>query len=203
MNYRRDSFVRRFRSAKLSLGAQDIQGLVSFKYRDDPVAPSEYLHFIDDYLRQNLRLDVARVDGDFGGQAWLVTDKAQNKAMLVEHETGLEILGAIGSVASLIALLPLISLGWAKLRRRFLRPHFDRPNGEGVEIRHFSQNNILIEQEAPSVEVYVLNATLQDYALLKQRVVKLEAEIESLKEPGPPGGKRQKAQSRRKKSKGK
>lgn len=203
LNYRRDSFLRRFRSAQFSLGAQDIQGLVSFKYRDDPVGPSEYSHFIDDYLRQNLHFDVAKVDGDFGGQAWLVTDKAQNRAMLVEHETGLEILSAVGSVASLIALLPLISSGWAKLRRRFLRPHFDRPNSEGVEIRQFNQNNVLVEQQALSIEVYVLNATLQDYALLKQKVVKLESEIESLKKLGPQRLKRHKEQSKRKKPKGK
>ncbi|MGO9127424.1 MAG: hypothetical protein ACLP6G_21355 [Terriglobales bacterium] len=173
MNYRLDSFARKFWSAKLSLGTPDTQGVVSFKYRDDPVGPSAH--------------------SQFGGQAWLVTDKAYNRAILVEHESGLEILSAIGSVASLIALLPLISSGWAKLRPWFFR------HGDSVEIRQLGQNNVLIEQRTPSVEVYVLNATLQDYGLLKQQVVKLEAEIESLKKLGLPsaksGNRRQDARS--------
>jgi hypothetical protein len=92
--------------------------MISLKYRDDPTSPSDYSHLIDDYLTRNLGLDVSRIVGDFGGQAWLVTDKTQNRVIVVEHETGLEILGAIGSVASLVALVPLISSGWARLRQR-------------------------------------------------------------------------------------
>jgi hypothetical protein len=161
----------------------------------------EYSQFIDDHLRRTLGLNVARVDGDFGGQAWLVTDKAQNRAVLVEHETGLEILGAIASVATLIQLLPLISSGWTNLRHRFFRPHFDHPDGEGIEVRRFDQNEVLIEQQAPSVEVYVLNITLQDYALLKQKVDQLEAQIENLQKRLPANNKKGTVQSRRKRSK--
>ena len=181
MDYRTDSFVRRFRSAQLHLKTQDIQGLVSLKYRDNCVHNSEYSHFIEDCLKQNLGLGVEQLHGDFGGQAWLATDQHQNMAILVQHETGLEILGAIGSIASLIALLPLISLGWTKLRHRYFHPRFDHPDGCGVEIRRFDQNSKLIEQSAPSVEFYVLNITLQDHAILKQKVEQLEAEISELK----------------------
>lgn len=201
MDHRTDSFTRRFRSAKSHLGAPDIQRLVSLKYRHHGVNGPDYSQFIDDYLRRTLGFNVVEVDGDFGGQAWLVTDKAQNRAILVEHETGLEILSAIGSVASLIALLPLISSGWANLRHRFFRPHFDRPDGEGIEVRRFDQNEVLIEQQAPSVEVYVLNVTLQDYALLKQKVDQLEAQIENLQKRLPANNKKGTAQSRRKKPK--
>src|SRR6202043_3680695 len=76
VDHRTESFARRFRSARPHLGTRDIQGLISMKYRDQPVNPSEYSHFIDEYLTRSLSFDVARVDGDFGAQAWLVTDKA-------------------------------------------------------------------------------------------------------------------------------
>ncbi len=197
MDHRTDSFFRRFTSAQSHLKAQDIQGLVSLKYRDDCVHDSEYSHFTDDYLRGALHLNVTQVDGEFGGRAWLVRDKLQNSAILVEHETGLEILGAIGSIASLIALLPLISSGWTKLRDRFSHRHFDHPNS-GVEIRRFDQGNVLIEQQTPSVEVYVLNITLQDHALLRQKVQQLEAEIDNLKKKQIPKSKNRAVKSRRK-----
>ena len=190
MDYRTDSFARRFKSAQPHMKTQDIQGLVSLKYRDNCVHDSEYSHFIEDYLKQKLGLCVEQLHGDFGGQAWLATDQHQNMAILVQHETGLEILGAIGSVASLIALLPLISLGWTKLRHRIFHPRLDSHEGSSVEIRRFDQNNKLIEQSIPSVEFYVLNVTLQDHAILKQKVEQLEAEISELKKRQTPAMKK-------------
>ncbi|MFA5191358.1 MAG: hypothetical protein WC740_11565 [Verrucomicrobiia bacterium] len=166
------------------------------KYRDDCVNGSEYTHFVDDFLGRNLGLAVKRLDGDFGGQAWLVKDNRQNRAILVEHETGLEILGAIGSVASLIALLPLISSAWTSLRDRFSRHRFDHSGHADVEIRRFDQNNTLIEEHAPTVEAYVLNMTLQDHSALKQKVSKLETEVERLKKALPA---RRKSRSRKSK----
>lgn len=185
MDYRTDTFARRFKSAKAQLNSPKVQGIVSLKYRDDCVNSSEYSHFVDDSLKRNLGLDVDQLDGDFGGQAWLVKDRLQNRAILVEHETGLEILGAIGSVASLIALLPLISSAWTSLRYRFSRHRFDDPDHAGVEIRHFDHNNILIEERTPTVELYVLNLTLQDHSVLRQKVTELEGEVERLKKTLP------------------
>ena len=119
---RTDSFAQRFRSAEAHLKTKGIHELVSLEYRGRHDVPgSEYLHLVED-LRRDQGLDVAPVGGGFGGQAWLVTDRAQNRAILVEHETGLEIPGATGSVASLIAPLPMISSVWARLRHRFFGP---------------------------------------------------------------------------------
>ncbi len=206
MDYRTDSFARRFRTAKPHLASGNIQSLVSLKFRDQPVNSSEYSHFIDGHLRHDLDLDVSRLEGDFGGQAWLVTDKIQNRAIVVEHETGLEILGAIGSIASLIALVPLISSAWANVRHRIFRHRFDVPNVEAIEVRRFDQNELLVEQRVPSVEVYVLNTMLQDYALLKQKVGRLEAQIENIEKQSrskeklapQPQRKKKKKKSRRK-----
>jgi len=196
---RADSFAQRFRSAQTHLKAQGIHDLVSLKYRGRRDVPgSDYLRLVDD-LRQHQGLDVAPVDGGFGGQAWLVTDRAQNSAILVEHETGLEILGAIGSVASLIALLPMISSGWNRLRQRFFGPPYDRPDIEGVEVRRIDQDGNLIELQLPSIEVYFLNAALGDHSHLTQRVNQLEDEVKKLKTQGPHKGKKQTTPSKRKK----
>jgi len=182
MDQRTDPFIRKFRSAQPHLGAEQMQDIVSLRYRDDCVNDSEYADFIDHYLRQTLGLEIIKADGDFWGQAWLVRDEHQNSVILVQHETGLEILAVDGSIASLITLLPMISSGWNWLRDRFHRHPMNRGNEGAVEIRRFNQTNILIEQQAPSVEVYVLGATLQEHALLKQRVQVLETELANLKQ---------------------
>jgi hypothetical protein len=130
-----------------------------------------------------------------------VKDRAQNRAILVEHETGLEILGAIGSFASLIALLPMISSGWTRLRHRLFGPPYDRPDVEGIEVRQIDLNGNLIEQQAPSVEVYFLNAAARDQSVLTQRISQLEDEVKRLKAHEPPKVKKQAARPKRKKKK--
>ena len=194
MDYRTDSFLRRFTSALPYLKAQSIQELVSLKHRDTVANYSEYSDFVEDYLIGTLRLDVKPID--LAGRAWIVTDNSGNSVILVEHETGLEILYISGSIASLIALIPMISSGWAKLRGRFSRHHFDHPDN-GIEIRRFNQGKILIEEKTPSVEVYVFNTAFQDHALLKSKVRELEAEINKLKMKQLPRKKRQASKSKR------
>lgn len=181
MDQRTDPYMRKFRSAQRHLHAKQIQGIVSLKYRDDCVNDSEYSDFIDHYLQQALGLDITQADGDFWGQAWLVTDAHQNRVILVQHETGLEILAVAGSIASLITLLPMISSGWNRLRARFLRHAINRGNEGAVEIRRFNQTNVLIEQQTSSVEGYVLGAILQEHTCLEQRMQNLETELANLK----------------------
>jgi hypothetical protein len=185
MDYRTDSFARRFRTAQQHLNSKAIQEIVSLKYRDDCVNGSEYSHFVHDILQQELGLQVDQLSGDFGGNAWLLQDRLQSRLILVEHETGLEILGAFGSIASLIALIPLINSAWTKIRGRYAGHRFDYPERAAMEIRHFDQNNVLIEEHTSTAEVYILNMTLQDYTALKQRVTKLEEEVERLKKSLP------------------
>lgn len=180
MSLRQNHLQLRLRRSKQPF-AKDHRAGRRAEYRDDCVNDSEYSHFIDEYLSQNLGLTLNRLQGDFGGQTWLVKDQDQNMAILVQHETGLEILSAIGSIASLVTLIPLISSGWTKLRHGFRRSRFDMPDGGGVEIRQINQSNVLIEQRAPSVEVYVLNVALRDQAGLRQKVERLEGEISELR----------------------
>lgn len=142
--------------------------------------------------------DVERAQCDFWGPAWILTDGHQNKVVLVEHETGLEILAVAGSVASLIALVPAISSGWNKLRDRFLRHHMDRGSSGLMQVRRFNQTSVLVEQQAPSVEVYLPGATLNHYDLMKQRVGALEIEVARLKQKLVPGASKGTARSRAK-----
>jgi hypothetical protein len=182
MDQRTEPFIRKFQSAQRYLQAKDIQDLVSLKFRDDCIDDQQYSHFIDQYIRQSLAFAVEPAQGDFWGRAWVVTDNHDNRVVLVEHETGLEILAVAGSVASLIALVPVISSGWNKLRDRFSRHYMDRDSGGLVEVRRFNETNILIEQRTPSIEVYVFGATLDEYSHMKTRVETLEVEVAALKQ---------------------
>jgi hypothetical protein len=91
----------------------------------------------------------------------------------------------------------MISSGWIKMRDRLSHRHFDRPNG-GIEIRRFNKQKILIEEQVPSIEVHILNITLHEHELLKQRVHQLEAEINSLKKKRLPKKKGQSGNSKHK-----
>ena len=133
MDYRGENFVRKFSDALGYLDSSSIHDLVSIKYRDN-TNPSDYYELID-YLQTEANLKAKQVEGNFQGHAWLVTDNSQNKALLIEHETGLEILYVAGSIASLLSLIPLINSGWKFLRRKFSDRPFFQDRGMGVEIR--------------------------------------------------------------------
>jgi hypothetical protein len=198
IDWRTDSIFRRFTSALPHLKARSIQDVVSLKHRDRVANYSEYSDFVDDYLIRRLKLDVEMID--LRGRAWIVKDKSGNCVILVEHETGLEILYVAGSIASLVTLIPMISSGWKKLRGRFSHHHFDNPD-DGVEIRRFNQRKVLVEDKTPSVEVYVLNTAFHDHALLKNKVEELEAEVNKLKKKQLPKKKSLMPKPKRKKKK--
>ena len=182
MDHRTDSFVRKFKSAQLLLASGSIQDIVSLKYRDNCVNNSEYAHFIEDYLKHSLGLDVKPASGDFWGKAWLVSDTHGNKILLVEHETGLEILYIAGSIASLIALIPLVSSGWNWFRDGGFHARYHRPDRQAIEVRRLNTENTVIEQQVQSMEVFVLNAGLEESVALRERVRLLEEEVADLKQ---------------------
>jgi len=182
MDHRTDSFVRKFKSAQLLLASGSIQDIVSLKYRDNCVNDSEYAHFIEDYLKRSLGLDVKPASGDFWGKAWVVSDNQGNKILLVEHETGLEILYIAGAIASLIALIPLVSSGWNWFRDGGFHTRFHRPDRQAIEVRRLNTENTVVEQQVQSMEVFVLNAGVEEIAGLRERVRLLEEEVATLKQ---------------------
>lgn len=181
MDSRTEPFLRKFNNAQSLLDARSIHDIVSLKYREHCVNNSEYVYFIDHHLRNQEGLEINPVSGDFWGKAWVVSDSHKNKIILVEHETGLEILYVAGSVASLIALIPVISIGWKWFRNMRGRTSFSHPDREGVELRRISTKNIIVEQQIQNIEVFLLNASLEENSALHDKVKLLEKEVSALK----------------------
>jgi hypothetical protein len=181
MDYRTESFLRKFSDALAFLGGNSIHDLVSIKYRYD-TNNAEYRKLINGYLLSELRLHVEEVQGDFQGHAWLVTDHSNNKVLLVEHETGLEILYIAGSIASLLYLIPLVNSGWRFLQSRFSRHQSFRDREAEIELRIISPKNKLVEQRVLSIEDYILAESTKEIAVLRSRVESLERELSEVKE---------------------
>ncbi len=181
MDSRTEPFLRKFSNAQSLLDARSIQDIVSLKYRESCVNNSDYVHFIDRHLKNEEGLEINPMSGDFWGKAWVVSDSHKNKIILVEHETGLEILYVAGSVASLIALIPVINSGWKWFRNMRGRASFSRPDREGVELRRISTKNTIVEQQIQNIEVFLLNASLEENIALHDKVKLLEKEVAALK----------------------
>jgi hypothetical protein len=127
----------------------------------------------------------------------------KTKVILVEHETGLEILYIAGSIASLVALVPLILQGWGALRGRFWGR--DATMDHPVEIRRVDQAGHVYEEHvhnrqlmgsAMSIGMFVpafttaaslieneIKAVTQQLELLISRVERLEEQIRHEQEP--------------------
>jgi hypothetical protein len=141
MNYREQSFTSKFNSAAECLDVKPEQ-IVSLKFRENVNSYEEYRHLLDS-LCQEAGVQCTKLDGDLQGRGYLLGfDKT--KVILVEHETGLEILYIAGSIASLIGIIPLILQGWGAMRGRF------RGRGavidHSVEIRRMDQAGHLHEE---------------------------------------------------------
>jgi len=189
MDNRTDSFVRKFKNAQSLLETKSIHEIVSLKYRENCVNNSEYVHFIDHHLRNELGLEINPINGDFWGKAWIVSGPLKNKIILVEHETGLEILYVAGSIASLIALIPVINSGWKWFRNGRSRAGLFRPDREGMEVRRINAKNTIIEQPIQNIEIFLLNASLEENAVLHDRVRLLEKEVAAMKKSMQPKSK--------------
>ena len=180
MDYRTESLLKRFTNALPIFNENAIQNIVSLKYRDDCVSYSQYSDFVDHYLRTELHLNVQDLKGKFPEQAWLVSDMNKNRIMIVEHETGLEIIYISSAIASIIGIIPVICAGWKFFRGRFShRPHFHDEDGH-LEIRKVDRNNIVVEQHVQNFETYVLASAWEDNAAMKNRIEQLEQKVDEL-----------------------
>ena len=185
MDNRLDDFIRKFSDAQKYLGGNSVSDLVSIKYREN-VNYSSYREFIEVFLHGEMNLEVEEVRGNFLGRGWLIQDSSHNKALLVEHETGLEILYIAGSIASLFSLIPLITSGWRFVRSRFLDHPYPRNREIGIEIRVVNNNNQLLEQHVMRIEDFVLSESMKEITALKERVEQLEDELRKVNEKKAP-----------------
>lgn len=141
MNYREKAFQCKFSDAAKEFGVAPEQ-IVSLKARENVGAYHEYKGLLDT-LQREAGLDHSPVSGNFQGHGHLVGN-AKTKVIVVEHETGLEILYIAGSVASIIGLVPLVLRCWKAIRGHF-RGH-RHPDFHMLEIRRLDNNGQLIEK---------------------------------------------------------
>ena len=112
-DYRQKTFKAKFTSASKHLGVDPDQ-VISLKLRDMVASYSEYQELLH-VLEQEVGIHWSEVDGNLQGKGYLV-DHDDQKVIVVEHETGLELLYIAGSIASLIGLIPLVIQAWGSVR---------------------------------------------------------------------------------------
>jgi hypothetical protein len=137
-NYRQNAFKEKFASAAIALGVTS-EKIVSLKIRDLVSSYNDYRDLISS-LEREFGFQCCPVTGEFQGKGHLLT-KEQSKVIVVEHESGLEILYIAGSIASLIGLIPVILQGWKALRQ------YSNPANpfHQVEVRKLNENGELHE----------------------------------------------------------
>ena len=174
-DWRRKTFLAKFQSAAAELNAASHRNIESLKFRD-----IIGFHDYRELLKELSSLKVLELQGAYQGKAWRLTDADDNSIIIVEHETGLEILYVVGAIASIIGLVPIIINTWGRVRDHW--PSFRGRFGTGTpERRRFDRNNRLVEEPAPPVEAIVLQHLLRQYGTLSERISSLEAEVSSLK----------------------
>jgi hypothetical protein len=142
MNYRQQAFRDKFTDAAGHFGVS-WEKIVSLKVRENVGTYHEYKELLD-ALQGEAGLDHTPVAGNFRGNGHLVGN-AKTKVIVVEHETGLEILYVAGAVASIIGLVPLVLRYWRAIRGRFHKPrHHDFHT---LETRRIDINGCLIEEQ--------------------------------------------------------
>ena len=141
MDYREIAFKAKLADAASQLGVP-VEQIVSMKVRENVGGYREYQELLD-ALQREAGLDHSPVDGKFQGNGHLVGN-AKTKVIVVEHETGLEILYIAGSVASIISLVPLVLRCWQAIRGHLHRPH--HPDFHALEIRRIDSSGRLVEE---------------------------------------------------------
>jgi hypothetical protein len=174
-DWRKHTFLAKFQEAAAELNAASHHDIESLKFRDS-TSSQDYREIV----RELAPLRVIEIKGEYQGRAWKLTDADDNSIIIVEHETGLEILYVVGAVASIVSLVPIIVNTWSRLRGHW-PPHRGRFGSGGPERRRFDRNDRLIEEPAPPVEAIVLQHLLRQYGTLSERISSLETEVSSLK----------------------
>lgn len=141
MDNRDQVFKDKFADAAKQLGVSTEQ-VLSLKLRENVGHYHEYTELLDT-LQRDGGIHHSPVSGRYLGNAHLVGN-ARTKIIVVEHETGLEILFIAGSVASIVSLVPLVLQFWRAVRGHFMRPHHF--GIEAAEIRRIDSSGRLVEE---------------------------------------------------------
>ena len=182
MDYRQKVFVAKFAEGARYLNAVSDQ-LISLKVREDINDHREYQELLR-LLGQEAGVRSKEIPGAFNGKGYLV-ENSKTKVVVVEHETGLEILFIAGSVASLLGVVPLILRCWSVVRGDH---HFRHrpPDFQSIESRRFDGNGELIEDCVDALTVpwaaplSVMNTAMLTAAeLIDSELRRLKAMVES------------------------
>lgn len=146
MDYRKEAFTKKFAGAAQHLGVRPEQ-VVSLKLRENVSSYQEYRDLVQN-LENEEGIQCSEIDANLQGRGYLLGD-GNTKVIVVEHETGLEVLYIAGSIASLIGLVPLVLQGWHALRGRFFERHAMAVHG--VEIRRMNERGELHEDRVHSL----------------------------------------------------
>ena len=175
-DYRGNTFRIKFMNASRYLGVASDQ-IISLKLRDAVASYSEYQDMLR-ILDHDAGIQSSPIQDDLQGKGHLVSQGDQ-KIIVVEHETGLEILFVASSVASLIGLVPLVLQAWSSIRGYFARRHANHIRG--AEIRRVDSAGNLYEDhthDLPSSSIFPLN--MMNAAILSAANV-LEDELKALR----------------------
>lgn len=189
MNYREDSFRRKFASAAQHLAVEPKQ-LVSLKLREIVNSYEDYRQLVE-VLQHEVGIKCSEIKADLQGRGYLLDD-GKTKLILVEHESGLEILYIAGSIASLISLVPVVLQGWRAIRGLSSRRDF--PPDRGLEVRRIDDSGHIHEEPIHGRHLghfLSMSSTFSDLAttaklveteikMLSEQVQKLTSRVEEL-----------------------
>ena len=196
-DWRRKNFLTKFKAAAAELNATSYRDIESLKFRD-MIGFHDYKELVNELGL----LKIIQIKGDYQGTAWKLTDVDGNSIIIVEHESGLEILYVVGALASIVSLVPIIINTWGRIRGHW-PPFRGRFGIDTPERRRFNSNDRLLEELSPPVETIVLQHLLRQCGTLNERISSLETEVSSLKSridgtPQSIGGKKRAKNSRTK-----
>lgn len=152
--------------------------IISLKYKE--FRDNYYYTELLDQLNNIDNVKINNIGNAMNGKAFKISYGEQN-IIIVEHETGLEVLCIAGSIASLVSLVLYVSSMINDHRKGYTR----FPNGmRSTEIRYFDKKgNFRKEYKANYIptEIFLLpQAYNQEIESLKQKIVTLEKKIEKL-----------------------
>ena len=176
MDYREKAFIEKFKNAALNLNVKPSE-IISLKFREIVNSYSEY-HNLLDSLDHEFNVSYKKLTNNFQGNGYILTD-SHSKVIIVEHETGLEILYIAGSIASLIGLVPLILKGWNVLRGHNNSRHYPH-DFRNIEIRKLDDSGNLKEEHIH--ESIIFDNPVLPNSVFISATQNLEAEILKLKE---------------------
>ncbi len=152
--------------------------LISLKYRE--IRDNGYYVELLNRLKSINGIHIKDIGSALNGHAYLISRGGQD-VILVEHETGLEILYIASSVAGLVGFVLQIGSMIGRHRGHYIGPpsHLD-----DVEVRYFDESDNLIEEHRPDYfpyEVFLPPETNQtEIDRLTKRVATLEKKLKAL-----------------------